>query len=49
MLFILANHMEDLFGKEEMVDLTEMGGKGKVAWEKATVAEVEKTNRAGIK
>lgn len=45
--------MEDLFGKEEMVALTEMGKRvevvKEVALEEATVVEVEKINRAGIK
>lgn len=45
--------MEDLFGKEGMVALTEMGEKvavGKeVALEEATMVEVEKINLAGIK
>lgn len=52
-LSILANHMEDLFVKEEMVALTEMGDKAKVekevALEEATVVEVEKISQAGIK
>lgn len=45
--------MEDLFGKEEMVVLTEMGEKvevvKEVALEEATVVQVEKINLAGIK
>lgn len=45
--------MEDLFGKEEMVALTEMAEKvevvKEVALEEATVVEVEKINQAGTK
>lgn len=52
-LSILANLMEDLFVKEEMVALTEMGDRAKVekevASEEATVVEVEKISQAGIK
>lgn len=50
-MFFPASHMEDLFGKEEMVALTEMGEKVEVekAFEEASVVEVEKINQAGIK
>lgn len=43
--------MEGLFGKEEMVALTEMGEKvvKAVALEEATMVEVEKISQAGIK
>lgn len=43
--------MEDLFGKEEMVALTEMDEKvvKEVALEVATMVAVEKINQAGIK